>query len=303
MIITLKTKIWLTVLSIVLMFSYFIFIYFPSQQEEHILENYTSEVQNIANTIGVGVEIAINEQNFRGITKELEIIKNDGRLSFVRLIEEDTVWSGDHLHYTIRDSTIFTFPEKAELPENFASNDSTIVKRVSLNTKLMNGNGAIMVGFKTNEIIESNRRIRRISIFISTIVFTIAILIGFWLSRNISRPVNALREATRKVGKGDFTQRVINNSTDEIGELSNSFNKMVEELARLVDTDPPGAASLLEKMLESSTPNFDLDDKLKALIEKLAALGLRAEAIRCTEKVRRTLPGMLDLYKKLVASG
>jgi hypothetical protein len=56
-------------------------------------------------------------------------------------------------------------------------------------------------------------------------------------------------------------------------------------------------------MLESSSPNFDLDDKLKTLIEKLASLGLRAEAIRCTEKVRRTLPGMLDLYKKLVASG
>ena len=80
-------------------------------------------------------------------------------------------------------------------------------------------------------------------------------------------------------------------------------DKMVEELARLVDTDPAGAASLLEKMLESSAPNFDLDDKLKTLIEKLASLGLRAEAIRCTERVRRTLPGMLDLYKKLVASG
>jgi hypothetical protein len=80
-------------------------------------------------------------------------------------------------------------------------------------------------------------------------------------------------------------------------------DQMVEELTRLVDTAPAGVASLLERMLESSAPNFDLDDKLKKLIERLAALGLRAEAIRCTEKVRRTLPGMLDLYKKLVASG
>ena len=78
---------------------------------------------------------------------------------------------------------------------------------------------------------------------------------------------------------------------------------MVEELIRFVDTDPPGVAALLERMLDSSAPNFDLDDKLKKLIEKLANLGLRAEAIRCAEKIRRTLPGMLDLYKKLVASG
>lgn len=79
-------------------------------------------------------------------------------------------------------------------------------------------------------------------------------------------------------------------------------DQMVEELARLVDTDPAGVASLLERMLEASAPTFDLDDKLKELIERLADLGLRTEAIRCTEKVRRTLPGMLDLYKKLVAS-
>jgi hypothetical protein len=80
-------------------------------------------------------------------------------------------------------------------------------------------------------------------------------------------------------------------------------DQMVEELTRLVDTDPAGVASLLERMLESSAPTFDLDDKLKKLIERVANLGLRAEAIRCTEKVRRTLPGMLDLYKKLVTSG
>ncbi|MCP4614984.1 MAG: hypothetical protein GY844_00980 [Bradyrhizobium sp.] len=80
-------------------------------------------------------------------------------------------------------------------------------------------------------------------------------------------------------------------------------DQMVEELTRLIDGDPAGVAALLEQMLESSAPTFDLDDKLKKLIEKLASLGLRAEAIRCTEKVRRTLPGMLDLYKKLVTAG
>jgi hypothetical protein len=80
-------------------------------------------------------------------------------------------------------------------------------------------------------------------------------------------------------------------------------DQMVEELTRLVATDAAAVASLLEQMLETNAPNFDLDDKLKKLIETLAGVGLRAEAIRCAEKVRRSLPGMLDLYKKLVAAG
>lgn len=77
---------------------------------------------------------------------------------------------------------------------------------------------------------------------------------------------------------------------------------MVEELSRLIDTNPRAAAEILGRTLDHHAPAYDLDDKLKALIEKLAAIGLRDEAIRCAEKVRKSLPGMLDLYKRLVAT-
>jgi len=74
---------------------------------------------------------------------------------------------------------------------------------------------------------------------------------------------------------------------------------MVEELARLVNTNPPATAEILERMLDASAPTYDLDDKLKSLIEKLAERGQRDAAIRCADRVRKTLPGMLGLYKKL----
>jgi hypothetical protein len=69
--------------------------------------------------------------------------------------------------------------------------------------------------------------------------------------------------------------------------------------SRLADSNPQAAAEILERMLDASAPTYDLDDKLKKLIEKLAALDLRDAAFRCAEKVRKTRPGMLDLYKKL----
>jgi hypothetical protein len=53
---------------------------------------------------------------------------------------------------------------------------------------------------------------------------------------------------------------------------------------------------------EIGTPDFDLDDKLKELIKKLASLGYRGDAIRFVEKLRRTLPGMLEFYKNLVST-
>jgi hypothetical protein len=81
-----------------------------------------------------------------------------------------------------------------------------------------------------------------------------------------------------------------------------STDQMVKELARLVDTNPAATAEILERMLQANAPNYDTDDKLKGLIQKLAMLGFRAEAIRCTEILRKSLPGMLELYKQLVAA-
>ena len=239
------------------------------------MKNYNNEVQNLANTVAVGVEIAINEQNFRGITKEIEIVKNDNRLSFVRLVEEDSIWNESHTRFVIRDSILKTFPDSASLPAKISSNDSMIVKRASLNTKIMNGNGAILVGFKTKEITEIIKRIRLISLVVSGAVCLVAILIGFWLARNISVPVLELREAARKVGEGDLSQKVKNRSRDEIGELAKAFNKMVGDLRR-------ARAELSEANLNLASTNETLNktvEDLKAAqeqliqAEKMASLG------------------------------
>ena len=80
MLISLKTKIWLTVLIIVLMFAFFTLYYFPAQQGKSLLKNYNNEVQNLANTVALGVKIAIKEQNFEGVQTAIEFVKDDPRL-------------------------------------------------------------------------------------------------------------------------------------------------------------------------------------------------------------------------------
>jgi signal transduction histidine kinase len=273
--INLKAKIWLTILTIVLLFSFFSFFYFPARQEEYLLINYNNEVQNIANTVAVGVEIAIYEQNFKGMMKEIEIVKNDPRLSFVRLIEEDTFWSDNHKRYMIKDTIFTTFPDSVNVPLGITSNDSLIVKRVSLNTRLMEGNGAIMLGFKTSGIKQIRDRIRRVSFIVSGSVFLLAILVGFWLARHISKPILELREAANRVGTGDLSQRVKKLTGDEIGDLTEAFNKMVEDLSKA-----RGELNLANRSLASSNEALNVSmEELKATqeqliqAEKMASLG------------------------------
>lgn len=272
--INLKTKIWLTILTIVLMFSFFTFLYFPARQEEYLLKNYHNEVQNLANTVAAGVEIALEEQNFKGLKKEIEIVKTDPRLSFVALLEEDTIWTSPG-HFEIRDSIQSSFPENVSIPAGVTSNVLLIVKQASLNTKLMNGNGAIKLGFKTEEITRIKKELGRVSFIASSVVFLIAVLVGLWLARNISKPILTLREASRLVGEGDMTQRMNTSRGDEIGDLNKAFNKMVEDLSK-ARVDLKNTNITLATTNDALSASMDdLRDAQEQLIqaEKMASLG------------------------------
>ncbi len=58
----------------------------------------------------------------------------------------------------------------------------------------------------------------------------LALGLGLYLARIISRPVIALNEAAKKVASGDNTVSVVVNSRDELGSLSESFNRMVQSI-------------------------------------------------------------------------
>lgn len=73
------------------------------------------------------------------------------------------------------------------------------------------------------------------AIWLAGTVCTLAIGAAIvFLVYTMARPVKQLSEAMRQVQKGDFTVRVPNKRKDEIGELTESFNYMLEEINTLI---------------------------------------------------------------------
>ena len=64
----------------------------------------------------------------------------------------------------------------------------------------------------------------------SAVIFSIAIALGFFISRLISRPIKNLSEAAGRIGKGQLDIQIEPASKDEIGQLAISFNKMIKDL-------------------------------------------------------------------------
>lgn len=226
---TVQSKILLTVLSVVLMFALFILFYYPERQERYLLDNYNKEIENFANTVALGVKIALTEENFEGVETALNFVRDDSRLQFVSLIETDTIWDDEHSNFKINKTVYKTFPENVNVDPYAGSNDQYIIRNAAFQSHIMNGE--ILLSFSTSEIIRALSEIRIASTVASIIVFLVGLFIGYRLARNISVPVLALRDAANKVGEGDLTQVVKNRSRDEIGELSIAFNKMVKDIS------------------------------------------------------------------------
>jgi methyl-accepting chemotaxis protein len=79
------------------------------------------------------------------------------------------------------------------------------------NTNLANSSGWLMLG-------------------LSIIGTIIAFVLGFIITRSIVKPVMALAEDARRVAQGDLQVVITSNATDEIGQLSDAFKTMAENL-------------------------------------------------------------------------
>src|SRR6188472_3116957 len=134
MFIALKTKIWITVITIVLLFTFFTLFYFPAQERQLLLKNYNTEVQNLANTVALGVRIALNEQNYEGVQTAMEFVKGNPGLKFVGLMQTDTIWDAAHTRFRIKEMVFKTFPDSLILRPIDTSGAVMILKRAGFNT-------------------------------------------------------------------------------------------------------------------------------------------------------------------------
>lgn len=68
-------------------------------------------------------------------------------------------------------------------------------------------------------------------IWAGLVAIVVALLLGIYLARRLSRPLRQMASATRAIATGDLGQQVPVSSTDELGQLAGDFNQMAQALA------------------------------------------------------------------------
>ena len=124
--------------------------------------------------------------------------------------------------------------------------------------------GVLLVGSSRQSLIEMLNFIRALAMLVGGGVILLGLVLGWWVSARVTRPLEELAAGARDVAAGHWEARVSVRSRDEIGQLADAFNGMTRQLAeqreRLLQTERVAAWRELARRLahELKNPLFPL---------------------------------------------
>jgi len=130
--------------------------------------------------------------------------------------------------------------------------------------------------------------INRYLLWGAALAIAIALILTFILSRRILSPIRTLGNTARKLGKGDFSQRVRIKDRGEVGELAKTFNSMADDLER---TEKLRRNMVADIAHELRTPLSNVSGYLEAI---------RDEVIKPEPSTIASLSEEVDLLSRLV---
>ena len=117
--------------------------------------------------------------------------------------------------------------------------------------------------FPGSQVFASSRRFLERFAWIGAVLLVAGALVGYGLSRDITRPLAALAAGADSIASGDYARRIAVKRHDELGALSSAFNTMaanvgdsVEQLARDIEERKRAQEALREA-----------DEVIRAMVE------------------------------------
>ena len=146
-------------------------------------------------------------------------------------------------------------------PPNANSETFNAIPLVGRDSDLL---GVLLVGSSLQSLIQMLNFIRALALVVGGGVILLGLVLGWWVSARVTRPIEELAAGAREVAAGHWQARVNVRSRDEVGQLADAFNEMTRQLSeqreRLVQTERVAAWRELARRLahELKNPLFPL---------------------------------------------
>ena len=149
------------------------------------------------------------------------------------------------------------------------------------------------LGVHHQELIETQNTISQTiinsfgrSLGISILILILALAIAFYMTRSILRPVHRLKKGAKIIGDGNLNYRVDINTTGEVAEVADEFNKMTERLANIKNNLENQVA---ERTLELKNSEKRFRDIAESTAEWIWEVDSNGRYTWCSGKVEQCL--------------
>ena len=139
--------------------------------------------------------------------------------------------------------------------------------------------GWLHIGFSTEEYNQSIENMYYQLLCIVGFSFFIILLVGYFFAKWISQPVSQISQLATQVASGDLSVRSNIKRSDEIGVLSDSFNRMVDSLNQSKQYLENSNLSLETQVLKRTEELAELNANLDKKIHEEVAKSKRQEAL------------------------
>lgn len=149
--------------------------------------------------------------------------------------------------------------------------------------------------YEINEALKEVYKLIFISVAISLLI---AILLTYYASQRISKPLAEINSITKKIASGEFKKRLNVKGNDEIGQLSESFNYMANELEKLEKMRKGFIANVSHEL---RSPLTLIKGYIKGLMDESLSDDKRENYTKIiheeTERLTELINDLLDLSK------
>lgn len=239
------------------------FFIYPSRQANIFRENKERELNELAKTVALGVELSLSANDFDGLKRTVDFVSKSNDFEFVSILEEDTV---------LNQKTVFaTFPEIPESTVLVRDDGKYVYQEFDFSTE--NFTGCILIAASRKKIDQMVWDLNRPVYIILPLIFLSGLIVFFFIARQITRPIFSLTQSALELEKGKYEISIPGtNRNDELGELSHAFDSLRQGLIDLREKNQQLTQGL-ETEVQLRTK--DLNDALARLenLNKISKFG------------------------------
>ena len=191
---SLSFRIWLPFAASISLLLLSLLVLYPKRQEELFRKNFDSELNQLARSTALGVEVALDHSDFENLGQIVELVTKSANLEFVAITEIDSLG---------KEQVFVTNPQNYD-PGKILNLDSAnlLVQSESFTSEL--SSGRVILAITKDSIDDAIFEINYpIYVFLG-ILMILSLGLFYGLARRISAPISYLTEVSNQMKTGNY---------------------------------------------------------------------------------------------------